>query len=245
MYTAKGRLSRDKDVAQHMGLVRKIAHQLKARLPANVEVDDLIQVGLIGLLDALERYEDTHEAQFETYAGQRIRGAMLDLLREEDWMPRGLRKQMRQIENAINDLVGQLGRQPSEQEIADRMGMSLSDYQSMLGSGAGHQLVYYEDFHEDDEGDHFLDRFQQDDSDDPLKLLINHGFRQAVIDAISGLPERERLVMGLYYEEELNLKEIGAVLGVTESRISQIHSQAIARLRTTLRSQQWADLLTS
>lgn len=246
MYNAQGRLQRErdrsKDIEAHLPLIRKIAGQLKARLPANVEMDDLIQTGMIGLMDALERYEENADAQFETYAGQRVKGAMLDYLRDADWLPRSLRKQMRQVETAIHRLTGKLGRPPTESEIAQSMGLSLEDYQGLLASGAGHQLVYYEDFQGDDDGDHFLERFCGPDIDDPLQALIQSGFRGAVIEAIERLPERERIVMGLYYEQELNLKEIGAVLGVTESRVSQIHSQCIARMRNTLRAMQWSDL---
>ncbi len=246
MYNAKGLVQRDRDLSReiesHLPLVRKIAGQLKARLPANVEMDDLIQTGMIGLLDALERYEESADAQFETYAGQRIKGAMLDYLREADWLPRSLRKQMREIETAIHRLTGRLGRPPTEAEVAHGMGITLEEYQGMLASGAGHQLVYYEDFQGEDDGDHFLERFCGPEVDDPLQALIQSGFRSAVVESIERLPERERVVMGLYYEQELNLKEIGAVLGVSESRVSQIHTQCIARMRTTLRAMQWSDL---
>jgi RNA polymerase sigma factor for flagellar operon FliA len=190
------------------------------------------------LLYAINRYEEDHGAQFETYAVLRIRGAMLDELRSNDWMPRSTRQNMRKVEGAMQALTQQLGRPPNESEVAKSMKLSLADYQELLGDSGGHQLVYYEDFHADEGSDNFLDRYAVDD-EDPLKGLLDSDFRQAVIDAIDALPPREKMLMGLYYEEELNLKEIGAVMGVSESRVSQLHTQAVARLRTNLRERAW------
>ena len=238
MYTVKGKADKNDLLTEHMPLVKRLAHQMKAKLPASVEVDDLVQAGMIGLLDAISRYEDDHGAQFETYAVLRIRGAMLDELRSNDWMPRSTRQNMRKVEQAMAALQQQLGRPPSESEIAKSMKLSLADYQDMLGDSGGHQLVYYEDFHDEDGNDSWLDRYAVDE-DDPLRALMETDFRQAVIDAIDALPPREKLLMGLYYEEELNLKEIGAVMGVSESRVSQLHSQAVGRLRTYLRELAW------
>lgn len=204
-----------------------------------MDVDDLIQAGMIGLLDAVSRYEEVHGAQFETYAMQRIRGAMIDELRSTDWLPRSVRQNMRKIEAAMSHLEQRLGRPPSESELAAQLKVPLSTYQEMLGEGSGHQLIYYEDFHESEEGEHFLDRYAVDLVDDPLQVLVNTGFRRAVIQAIENLPEREKILMGLYYEQEMNLKEIGAIMGVSESRVSQLHSQAIARMRARLKEQAW------
>jgi RNA polymerase sigma factor for flagellar operon FliA len=205
-------------------------------------VDDLIQAGMIGLLDAVNRYEENHGAQFETYAVQRIRGAMLDELRNSDWLPRSVRQNMRKIEDAMNAMQQRLGRPPTESEVAKQLKMSLADYQELLSESGGHQLVYYEDFHDRDDGEHFLDRFTTDQTADPLQALMNTGFRQAVINAITALPEREKILMGLYYEQEMNLKEIGAVMNVSESRVCQLHSQAVARLRAYLRERDWTGL---
>lgn len=239
MYDARGRSNKESLLKQHMVLVRKLAHQLKTKLPANIEVDDLIQTGMIGLMDAMDRYQDFPQAQFETYAVTRIRGAMLDELRSMDWLPRNLRQNMRKIEAAITELTQQVGRPPGEAEVANKLNVSLPTYQKMLTEGAGHQLLYFEDFHNDEDADHFLDRFYADSDSDPLQGLLDHGFRTAVIKAIDALPEREKLLMALYYDQELNLREIGAVLDVTESRVSQMHSQAVARIRSRLREEKW------
>ncbi|GAB3371773.1 RNA polymerase sigma factor FliA [Massilia agri] len=239
MYTVKGKADKNHLLTEHMPLVKRLAHHMKAKLPPSVEVDDLVQAGMMGLLDAINRYEDNHGAQFETYAVLRIRGAMLDELRNSDWMPRSTRQNMRKVEAAMEALQQRLGRPASESEIAKSLKMSLADYQEMLGDSGGHQLVYYEDFHDSEDGsDGFLDRYAVDDSD-PLRSLLDTGFRQAVIDAIDNLPPREKMLMGLYYEEELNLKEIGAVMGVSESRVSQLHTQAVSRLRAALKEQLW------
>jgi RNA polymerase sigma factor for flagellar operon FliA len=240
MYTVSGKSDKNTLLAEHAPLVKRLAHQMKAKLPPSVEVDDLIQAGMIGLLDAVNRYEETHGAQFETYAVQRIRGSMLDELRSSDWLPRSMRQNMRKIEVAMNTLQQKLGRAPLETDVAKHLKMSLADYQDLLSESGGHQLVYYEDFHDTTEGnEHFLDRYCTDLSDNPLQSLLNAGFRDAVIRAIEALPDREKILMGLYYEQEMNLKEIGAVMGVSESRVSQLHSQAIARMRAYLREKTW------
>jgi RNA polymerase sigma factor for flagellar operon FliA len=240
MYSANGKKDeKDELLSKHAVLVKKLAYQLKAKLPPSVELDDLIQAGMMGLLDAINRYEDSHGAMFETYAAQRIRGSMLDELRSADWLPRSLRKNMRDVETAISQLEQQLGKPPTENDVAKKLNLSLDDYFNMLGDCSGHQLVYYEDFHETDGSEHFLDRFQTDNSNDPIKGLLDGDFRSALINAIDVLPEREKLLMGLYYEQELNLKEIGATMGVSESRVSQLHSQAIARLRANLKEKSW------
>lgn len=240
MYTAKGTTNNTNQMLkQHSGLVKKMAYQLKSKLPSCVELDDLIQAGMIGLMDAIQRYEDTHGAQFETYASQRVRGAMLDELRGADWLPRGIRKNMRDIEVAVQQLEQKLGRPPTESEIAKHMNFSLDDYYDLLSDCQGHQLIYYEDFQDDDGGEHFLDRYVDDDTSDPVKSLLESDFREALIDSIDHLPDREKMLMGLYYEQELNLKEIGAIMNVSESRVCQLHSQAVARLRASMREKAW------
>jgi len=240
MYTAKGKTQNtDQMLKQHSGLVKKMAYQLKAKLPSCVELDDLVQAGMIGLMDAIQRYEDNHGAQFETYASQRVRGAMLDELRGADWLPRGIRKNMRDIEVAVQQLEQKLSRPPTESEIAKHMNFTLEDYYDVLSDCQGHQLIYCEDFQDDDGGEHFLDRYVDDDTSDPVKSLLESDFREALIDSIDHLPEREKMLMGLYYEKELNLKEIGAIMSVSESRVCQLHSQAVARLRASMRDKSW------
>ncbi|NBY27907.1 MAG: RNA polymerase sigma factor FliA [Betaproteobacteria bacterium] len=237
MYTAKGQLDRNALIRQYQPLVHRLAHHMMAKLPASVEVDDLIQVGLIGLSEALSRYETGQGAQFETFATQRIRGAMLDELRENDWMSRGSRKNQKDIEQALRRLEHRLGRSPIESEIAAELGLSLSDYQSLLGKVRGTQLIYLEDMGrsgEDDDG--FLDRHVADNDADPLNLLGDQRLRQALVTAIKTLPEREQFVMSMYYEQDMNLKEIAAVLNITESRVCQLHSQSVARLRAKMRA---------
>ncbi|MBU1362114.1 MAG: RNA polymerase sigma factor FliA [Gammaproteobacteria bacterium] len=236
MYTQRGQLDRDALIRQYVPLVRRLAHHMIAKLPPNVELDDLIQVGMIGLADALSRYEASQGVQFETFATQRIRGAMLDELRDGDWLSRGSRKSQKQIEQAVRKLEHRLGRSPVESEIAAELDMPLAEYQSLLGRVRGTQLVYLEDMggrDEDDEG--FLDRHAADAEADPMSVLKDHRLRQALVTAIETLPEREKYIMGMYYEQDMNLKEIAAVLGVTESRVCQLHSQSIARLRAKMR----------
>jgi RNA polymerase sigma factor for flagellar operon FliA len=237
MYTVKGQLDRSALIKQYQPLVRKLAHYMMAKLPPSVEVDDLIQVGLIGLADALSRYEASQGVQFETFATQRIRGAMLDELRGSDWMSRGSRKSQKDIESTMRRLEHRLGRSPIESEIAAEMGLTLSDYQLLLGKVRGTQLVYLEDMARNNEDDdNFLDRHVADSDADPMNMLRDQRLRESLVAAIKGLPEREQYIMSMYYEQDMNLKEIAAVLDVTESRICQLHSQSIARLRAKMRS---------
>ena len=236
MYTAKGQLDLNSLLKQYSPLVRRLAHQMIAKLPANVELDDLIQVGMIGLTDALSRFDAGQGVQFETFATQRIRGAMLDELRGGDWMSRGSRKQAREIEAAVHRLEQRLGRAPSESEIAAEMGLALADYQELLGKVRGTQLVYLEDMRGDEGDQDYLDRHVGDADANPLAQLQDRRMREALVAAIKSLPEREQYVMSMYYEHDMNLKEIAAVLKVTESRVCQLHSQCVARLRVKLRA---------
>jgi RNA polymerase sigma factor FliA len=235
MYTAKGQLDGSALLKQYSPLVRRLAHQMIAKLPANVEIDDLIQVGMIGLSDALTRFDAAQGVQFETFATQRIRGAMLDELRGNDWMSRGDRRHQRSIETAVHKLEQKLGRAPSESEIAREMGLSLVDYQELLGKVRGTQLVFLEDMNGNEGDEDYLDRHIADEESSPLNRLEDQRMREALVEAIKNLPEREQYVMSMYYEHDMNLKEIAAVLHVTESRVCQLHSQSIARLRAKLR----------
>jgi RNA polymerase sigma factor FliA len=236
MYTAKGQLDVNSMLKQYSPLVRRLAHQMLAKLPANVELDDLVQVGMIGLTDALSRFDTAQGVQFETFATQRIRGAMLDELRGTDYLSRGTRKQQRAIEAAVHRLEQRLGRAPVESEIAREMDLSLADYQELLGRVRGTQLVYLEDMAGGGGDEDFLDRHAGDEGQNPLARLQDTRMREALVEGIKGLPEREQHVMSMYYEQDMNLKEIAAVLKVTESRVCQLHSQSIARLRVKLRA---------
>ena len=233
MYNAAGQINKDQLVQRFAPLVKRIAYHLMARLPSSVQVDDLVQNGMMGLLDAINRFEAGMGAQFETYAAQRIRGAMLDGLRENDWLPRSLRRDFRRIEVAIAQLEQQHGRAPSEQELAAALDMTLADYQKMLQDARGHQLISFEDLVEDGDED-FLERHLTDHSAEPSKILEDESLRRLLIDGIEALPEREKLMMALYYEQDLNLREIGEVMGVTESRVCQLHTQVVARLRARI-----------
>ena len=237
MYTATGTKTIDKEkfITEFTPLVKRIAYHMMTRLPASVQVDDLIQAGMIGLLDAINRYEGSYGRQFESYAAQRIRGSILDELREADWLPRSIRKKMRRIEAAVNLLEQRNGCAPNEQDLAAELDMSLDEYHDTLQSACGAQLIYYEDFQQEDE-EPFLDRLFIDSEGDPLNALLDENFRRTLITAIDNLPLREKQLMGMHYEQEMNLREIGEVLGVSESRVCQLHTQAVARLRSHLRN---------
>jgi len=235
MYTAQGALDTQGALQAYSPLVKRLAHHLMAKLPASVQIDDLIQAGLMGLMDALGRFEQEEGVQFETYATQRIRGAMLDELRRNDWLPRGVRRLQRKIEGARAALEQRLGRTPAEAEVATHLGVPLAEYQSMLQEARGCQLLYIEDMREE-EGDDGAAAVDSDQAEgDPLKALQDERLRAALVRAIGRLPEREKLLMSLYYEQDLNFREIAAVMGVTESRICQLHTQAVARLRAKLK----------
>ena len=246
MYTAQGKIDKSDTLVKYAPLVRRLALQLIAKLPASVELDDMIQAGMLGLLDAANRYQDDQGAQFETYASQRIRGAMLDELRANDWLSRGLRQSSRKVDAAVQALEQKLSRSPTEREIAASMQLSLEDYQHLLQEIHGSQLVYYEDCEGGSNENSFLDR-QNGTGDrgianDPLQRMLDSGMRHMLVEAIGLMPERERLLLSLYYEQEMNLREIGAVLEVSQSRVCQLHSQAISRLRVRLSEASWSEV---
>ena len=230
MYTAQGRIKQSELLTQYMPLVRRQALTLQVRLPASIELDDLIQAGMVGLLEALGRFDAAQGATFATFASQRIRGAMMDELRTRDWLPRSVRRSARAVDDAVRRLEQQLGRPPEEGEIARELEMPLSEYQQLLNDTNSGQLLPFEELVADG-GEPAGDDAQHR----PFDQLLDEQQRHTLIEAIEALPEREKLLMALYYQEEMNLKEIGAVLGVTESRVSQLHSQAVSRLRARLR----------
>jgi RNA polymerase sigma factor FliA len=220
-------------VMRHAELVKRIAYHLAGRLPASVEVDDLIQAGMLGLLEAASNYSAGRGASFETYAGIRIRGAMLDGLRKLDWAPRSVHRKARAVASAIRELEAELGHEARDADVATKMGVSLDEYHKIVEDAAGCQIASLTT----EEGE-----INAHDPDaDPFRDVVDERFRAALTEAIAGLPERERTVMSLYYDDELNLKEIGVVLKVSESRICQIHGQALTRLQARLSG--WRDRL--
>jgi len=229
---ACGEVSEAQLVQRHAGLVRRIALHLAARLPASVELDDLIQAGTIGLIEAARHYSGERGASFETYAGIRIRGNMLDELRHTDWAPRSVHRRLREAMEAMRAIEQQTGRPAKDTETAARMGVSLSEYHEIVQDAARCQVLSLDAGRDDEEERETIDC--ADPSAGPLDLLQRDEFRRALAANIDQLPERERLVLSLYYDDELNLKEIGAVLEVSESRVCQIHGQALLRLRSRL-----------
>ncbi|BBA34335.1 RNA polymerase sigma-28 subunit FliA/WhiG [Methylocaldum marinum] len=226
----------DAIVGQHAALVKRIAYHLMGRLPSNVQIEDLIQAGMVGLLEAARQYDHAQGASFETYAGIRIRGAMLDELRRYDWTPRSVHRKARDVAEAMRAIEARTGRDARDAEVAEYLGLSLSEYHQVLQDAVSCRIFSFEELLEG--GDSVLDDCA-DSAAPPVEVLTQSGFAEALADAIGGLPERERLVISLYYEEELNLREIGEVLGVSESRVCQLQSQAMLRLRA--RMQGWLD----
>ncbi len=224
-----------KIVAHYAPMVKRVAVQLATRLPANVTLDDLIQSGMMGLIEAAQRYEVQDDAQFETYAAARVRGAMLDALRDDDWVPRSVRQELRQIEQTVAELQHRLGRQPQDSEIVAALGWTLERYFEVLSAGSGQRIVSYEDLlSEAPERQEFLERHAGDEDSDPARQVERAELKQLLVQLIQQLPPREQLVLSLYYEHELNYKEIAAVLEVSESRVAQLHAAAIARMRAAL-----------
>jgi RNA polymerase sigma factor for flagellar operon FliA len=225
---------RDQLLLEHMSSVRYIARRIRERLPQHVEVDDLISAGVIGLMDAFNKFDTRKNVQFKSYAQFRIRGAILDSLRDLDWSPRELRRKGRAIEEAISTLTGQLGRAPSEPEIAVELQMTLESFHQLLGDLKGLEIGTLHTERNEDAGDDEINYIPGPAEDDPFLQCMKSEMRHRLAGAIEDLPERERLVLSLYYFEELTMKEIGMAIGVVESRVSQIHSSAVLRLRSSL-----------
>ena len=223
-------------VETYAPLVKRIAYHLMSRLPPTVQVDDLIQSGMIGLLEAAKNYDASQGASFETYAGIRIRGSMLDEIRKGDWAPRSLHRKVREIAKAVSELEAQHGRDARDAEVAEKLEMSLDDYYHTLQDASSYRVFSFEDLPTKDEG---MSQGLTANILEPTAQVEQDMFKQALAKAIAGLPERERLVMSLYYKEELNLRETGEVLGVSESRVCQIHAAALIRLKS--RMTDWAD----
>ncbi|WP_016956732.1 RNA polymerase sigma factor FliA [Catenovulum sp. SX2] len=222
-------------VEMHAGLVKRIAHHMMARLPASVQVDDLIQAGMIGLLEASKNFDGSKGASFETFAGIRIRGAMLDEIRRGDWAPRSVHKNSRMISQAIAEVEKETGRDARDAEVAEKLDISLDEYHHILNDVNCGKIIGIEDLGVTED---VIGSPDSKNADEPFEDMAHGAFQGALVKAIETLPEREALVLSLYYDEELNLKEIGAVLDVSESRVSQIHSQAMHRLKARLKSWQ-------
>ena len=219
---------------QYTVLVKRIAYHMLARLPASVVVDDLIQSGMIGLLEASSNFDSSKGASFETFAGIRIRGAMLDEIRRGDWTPRSVHKNSRMVSEAIKSLEGELGRDVTDLEVAEKLEISLTEYHQILNEVSAGKIIGIDDLGISEDS---ISHFEDQNSSDPYQDIEQVIFKKSLTECISTLPEREALVLSLYYDEELNLREIGQVLDVSESRVSQIHSQALHRLKA--RMQTW------
>ena len=224
VYSKVQKDQRDELIVNHLALVKRIAYHLLGRLPSTVQVDDLIQAGTLGLIEAAKNYDPSQGASFETYAGIRIRGSILDEVRHGDWSPRSLHKKMRQLSEASREIENQTGRDARDFEIAEKLNISLDDYHVVLRESATIKMSSLSYSEESPDQDIPTDK-------EPLSVLQKEGFQQALTRSISELPEREQLMMSLYYNEELNFKEIGQVLEVSESRVCQIHTQTMAILR--------------
>jgi RNA polymerase sigma factor for flagellar operon FliA len=231
LYTAEESRTEDDIVNHYAPLVKRVAYHLLARLPNTVQLDDLIQAGMVGLLEAARHYDPTQGASFETYSGIRIRGAMLDEIRRSDWVPRSVHRKARQVAEAIREIEHTQGREARDHEVAESMGLPISEYQQILQDVRGSKLLSFDEMNSSEES--LADRLPSN-SMDPYESVQAQHFAESLAKAIETLPERERLVLSLYYNEELNLREIGAILGVSESRVCQIHSQALLRLQARM-----------
>lgn len=242
---AEGAGITEESLREHLPMVRLLALRLRERLPQQVEMEDLISAGIVGLIDAMQKFDPEKKVQFRSYAQFRVRGAMLDSLRALDWGPRDLRRKGRAVEEAIRALSARQGKSPSESEIANEMGLELAAYQQLLGELSGLDLGSLNAVPADESGVEALLLLPAGPEDDPFLRCQSSELRQRLGDAISALPERERMVLTLYYYEELTMREVGAVMGIVESRVSQLHTAAMSRLRVALRASSSRSLLPS
>jgi len=231
MYSNVQNLSESELMLKHAPLVKRIAHHVMGRMPSSVQIDDLIQAGIIGLLEATKNFDATKGASFETFAGIRIRGAMIDEVRRGDWVPRSVHRNARRISEAMSTVENQTGREALDYEVAELLEVDLEQYYKMLQDSSSSRLFSFEELTNNEDG---INDFLPSADDSPQEEVLHDLLRDAIANEINHLPEREAQVLALYYDEELNLKEIGLVLGVSESRVSQIHSQATLRLRARL-----------
>jgi RNA polymerase sigma factor for flagellar operon FliA len=230
---------REQIVLEHTPLIRYIVNRIAVRLPSHIDLDDLYNTGVIGLMDAIEKYDPEKNCKFKTYAEFRIKGAILDQLRSLDWVPRSVRQKSRKLERAYGEVEQRLGRSASEDEVADSLGLQLDKFHELLNQVRGISLVNLEEIRgSNPDGDRtgtYADIIEDVHSENPFASLKLTETKQAIADTISTLPEKERLVISLYYYEDLNMKEIGNILGITESRVCQIHTKSVLRLRQKLK----------
>lgn len=229
---------KDEIVIEYAPLVKYIAQKIASRLPANIDLDDLISCGVIGLMDAIEKFDPTRDNKFKTYAEFRIRGAILDELRAQDWVPRSVREKAKLVERTLSKLESELGRPASDEEMCSELNITQDEYYDLLNKAKSVSLLNIDDSSSFNRGDKKLMMGMMDGSRNlnPFSAVSYKNAKDAIKDGIKALPEKQRLVLSLYYYEDLNLKEIGQVLDVTESRVSQLHTQAIMRLKSKLKN---------
>ena len=229
---------KERIILEHTALIRYIVNRIAVRLPSHIDLDDLHNTGVIGLMDAIDKYDPNKNCKFKTYAEFRIKGAILDQLRSLDWVPRSIRQKSRRLEQAYSQVEQRLGRSATEHEIAESLGIGLDEFHFLVNQVRGISMVNLDEMRSGSDSDQPMhgDIFEDVKAENPFASLKTRELRQAVAECISALPEKERLVISLYYYEDLNMKEIGNVLGITESRVCQIHTKAVARLRSKLRN---------
>jgi RNA polymerase sigma factor for flagellar operon FliA len=230
---------KEKIVLEHGPLIRYIVNRIAVRLPSHIDLDDLHSTGVIGLMDAIEKFDPDKNCKFKTYAEFRIKGAILDQLRSLDWVPRSVRQKSRKLEHAYGEVEQRLGRQATEEEVADSLGLQIEKFHDLLNQVRGISLVNLEEIRgtnaDGDRTGTFADIIEDVTAENPFETLKTVETKNVIADTIGGLPEKERLVVSLYYYEDLNMKEIGNILGITESRVCQIHTKAVLRLRQKLK----------
>jgi RNA polymerase sigma factor for flagellar operon FliA len=222
-------------IIEHLSLIRHVAHRVATRLPSSVEIGDLVNAGVIGLLDAVEKFEPERGVKFKTYAELRVRGAIIDSLRNLDWAPRSLRRRGRDLERVYGELEQKLGRPASDEEVSEALGENLEDLHALLDQLNGLSIGSFDDSFQQEDNEAIINYYPDDGANDPHMQFEAAELTDMMAKAIDTLPEKERMVLSLYYYEELTMKEIGSILGVNESRVSQLHSKATLRLRSKLR----------
>ena len=227
-------VQRDALIQETLPLIKHIAHRVAIRLPSNVEIRDLINAGVLGLMDAIEKFEPERNVKFKTYAEVRIRGAILDSLRDLDWAPRSLRKKSKDLERMYADLSQKLGRPATDEEVSEAMGENIEDFHELVDQLHGLTIGSFENLSDSEDSENYINYYPDDGSNDPYMKFESNELTRLLAEAIEELPEKERLVLSLYYFEEFTMKEIGALLGVNESRVSQLHTKATLRLRGKL-----------